>query len=201
MCIYRPHSDSTGNFSRVLAGILCSDKLRNNGCIVLGDLKVNILDSFSEVHSLLNLLQFRFFVSVIYKPSSFPTNENIIPILLDKVWTNQQSVLDSGIHEIDFSEHCPVYCRIPTIATYCHSECVRCEINFRDTTESNMHVFKTKLSSLDCSSVRNESVDLYIHRFRILPPQLNYHENCQLYMECFITRLSELLVWMFPVKV
>ena len=42
----------------------------------------------------------------------FLINENLLPTLLDHVWTNKLSVLDSGIVEVDFIDHCPVYCWI-----------------------------------------------------------------------------------------
>ena len=66
-------------------------------CIVLGDLNTKISDSSSEVHSFLNLMQFHYFLSIINKPTSFPTNENRVPTLLDHVRTNKLYVMDSGI--------------------------------------------------------------------------------------------------------
>ena len=85
--IYRPHFDSICNFLCVLADILSSDKLRNKICTVLGDLNINILESSSEVHSFLNLMQSHYFVSMKNKPTRFPTNEIIVTISLDHVWT------------------------------------------------------------------------------------------------------------------
>ena len=141
LCTYKPHSDSIGNFSCVLADILSSDKLCNKNCIVLGDLNVNILDSSSEVHNFLNLMQSHYFVSMINKPTRFPTIENVVSTLLDHVWTNKLSVLDSGLVEVDFIKHCPAYCWIPIAVTNCEPDCRRVRTHSRDRSESNMLIF------------------------------------------------------------
>ena len=110
--LYRPPSDSNGNFSCEKADLLSSDKLRTMNCIVLGHLNINFSESSSEVHSFSNLTQSHYFVSMMDKSTRSPTFENRIPTLLDHICTNKLSVLDSWIL-VDFTDHCPVYCRIP----------------------------------------------------------------------------------------
>ena len=94
-------------------------------------------------------MQSHCFVSMINTPTRFPINENIVTTLLNQVWTNKLSVLDSWILEVDFTNHCPVYCRIPSKPTNCGSDCGRVRIHFRDRSESNMRIFETKIPGVD----------------------------------------------------
>ena len=99
---------------------------------------------------------------MINKPTRFPTNENVVHTLLNHVWTNKLSVLDSGTLEVDFTDHCPVYCRSHNC---CDSDCGRVRTHFRDTSESQVRIFGTTLSGLDWSPVRNENIDEYMDLF------------------------------------
>ena len=142
LAIYRLHSDPMDNFSCLLADILSSDKLRKKNCIVLADLKLNILDSFSEAYSFLNLIQSHYFVSITNKPTRFSTNENMVPTLLDHVCTNKISVLDGCIIEVNFTHHRSVCFRIPITATNCDSDCGRVRLHFIGRSSSNIRIFK-----------------------------------------------------------
>ena len=86
---------------------------------------------------------------MINKPTRFPTNENVVHTLLNHVWTNKLSVLDSGTLEVDFTDHCPVHCRISITSTNYDSDCGKVRIHFRDRSESNMRILETKICHLE----------------------------------------------------
>ena len=194
--IYRPHSDSITGFASAINEILGSDIIRNKHCIVLGDINVNLLLNTAEVLNFVNLMQSYYFVSMINMPTVFHTNERLEPSLLDHIWTNKPFVLDSGIIATDFTDHCPVFLRIPINETSRQSDSDRVRITFRDKSESNKQIFKMKLTSMNWAAVQDEDVNFYMDKFL---SALN-----KLYCDCFplksklVGRKQFLNPWMTP---
>ena len=88
MAIYRPHSDSTVNFSNRLIELLNHRSLRNKSVVIVGDLNIDLL--LERHHEFICSLQCMHFVSIISEPTRFPSLGGSLsattPSLLDHIW-------------------------------------------------------------------------------------------------------------------
>ena len=99
--------------------MLHSDVLKSKQVLVLGDINIDLLKSDSPgVAEFANTMQSVSFIPVITKPTRFPAgNSAIAPSLLDHIWVNRFNAFTSGIIVVDSTDHCPVFIKIPIVAS------------------------------------------------------------------------------------
>ena len=151
LCIYRPHSDTIDNFVVELVDILNELSLRNKDIVILGDFNVNLFDSDSMLVNLfVSEMQSHGFYNVISKPTRIPPNEsNVLPSLLDHIWTNILRYNSSGIIASDTSDHLPTFIHLPVIKDLPD----KIKVTFRNHSHDNIALFRSKLQLVDWSDV------------------------------------------------
>ena len=91
MAIYRPHSDSTVNFSSRLIELLNHHSLRNKSVVIVGDLNIDLL--LERNHEFICSLKSLHFVSIISEPTRFPSLGGSLsattPSLLDHAYMDK----------------------------------------------------------------------------------------------------------------
>ena len=164
--------------------------------MLIGDLNINTLRDSSDILDFKYLMFPHHYVPLILKPTFFSENSAFEPSCLDHIWINKVSQCVSGILEYDFTDHCPVFLRVPrhSAKESDSNECVK--VSFRDKSEGNMARFRSKLSTVDWSEFESEDVDIYLEDFIL---KIN-----SLYCECFplqtrfVSKKRVVNAWMTP---
>ena len=160
--IHRPHSDSIENFTGLFSDILNSKLLKNNFCIVMGDLNICLLKPNNPNLNFSNLLFSNHFNPLITKATRFPQIEGEQPSCLDHIWINKFFELDTGIISIDVSDHLPTFLNLK-IGSNNQEEKVK--INFRVVNELQKSKFRELLSNYDWNCIKLPNVNLYAEKF------------------------------------
>ena len=162
--IYRQHADTITNFNETIVTTLSHNRLRNADCVVIGDLNINLLKDSSKFLGFKSAMFTFHYLPLVFKPTFFSSNAAYEPSCLDHIWTNKASHFDCGIVEYDFTDHSPVFVRLPVhhLAESGSSERVSF---FRDRSEGNMSEFREKLCVVDWSETRREDVRDYLEGF------------------------------------
>ena len=114
--IYRPHSGSIEEFSIQLDRMLQSNILRGKTVIVVGDLNVDLLKvNNNQTSNFVDSMRSLNYLPVISRATRFPVGEAAgCPALLDHIWFNSIRGFDSGIINVDLTDHCPVFINVRT---------------------------------------------------------------------------------------
>ena len=146
--IYRPHSGSVEDFSSSLEEILNSPDIpRNSNIIITGDINIDLLNEnlagFDVFSSLMSTMHF---LPLIDKPTRFSNGiPNSTGTALDHIWTNSSVESWSGILDIDFTDHCPIFAHLKLSVG--EEPCPKRKIIFRPFSPVNLDNLKLKLES------------------------------------------------------
>ena len=125
---------------------------------------------------LVNSLYSHHFISVINKPTRFPTITSHTPSLLDHIWTNNLNYSDSGIVLSNITDHCPSFINFKFDSSNNVSSS-RTKISFRVSNETCKTLFDRALQNYNWNSLMNDDINVYVENFI---KALN-----DLYNECF----------------
>ena len=162
--IYRPHSDSVPNFIEALTLILNNPIIKDKNCILLGDLNINILNETQTNNDFVNLLHSLSFLPCITKPTRFPNIDGHRPSLLDHIWINKLCMFKSGILLHDFTDHLPVFLKLPILSNKPNRE-EKIKISFRLDNDESRSRFNEKIQNFNWDSLLSESVDDSLENF------------------------------------
>ena len=109
--IYRPPKGDANLFINKLSDTLSQNNFTSDETIITGDFNICLL---KENHSLvtdhfMNMMRTYFFHPLITRPTRFKNNSATI---IDHIWVNSVTKVDSCIFYCDITDHCPVFCRI-----------------------------------------------------------------------------------------
>ena len=156
--VYRPHSDTIDNFNSAFSDILKNRLLKNRFCILMGDLNICLLKPSRSNQNFSNLLFSNHFIPLITKATRFPQIEGETPSCLDHIWINKFFDLDTGIIDIDISDHLPTFLNLKLDSP---NEDEKVKIEFRLINETNKAKFKNLLSNFNWNSIKSQNPNLY----------------------------------------
>ena len=150
LAIYRPHSDTINNFTEILTEILQNPLITNAYMVILaGDMNINLNDLDSvHVNNYTSCLSSSFFIPAITKCTRFPSNDiNASPSNLDHIWFNKLFNFESGMINIDISDHLPTFLHL----FLNHDEVIhtKTKIEFRPITQRSLDKFVHELACVD----------------------------------------------------
>ena len=155
VAVYRPPQGSKSDFIEELDLIL--NNLNSNALTVsiLGDFNLNYGDcDDSSVLEFCSNLYSRSFISLINKPTRFPTgNLNSTPTTLDMIWTNSLNVSFCGVLDFDVTDHLPTFSilKLPNI----EGKSDKIKIQSRPYTEENLQKFCSDLAEINWNEELN----------------------------------------------
>ena len=140
--LYRPPKGDTTLFINKLYDIISQNDFTSDETIITGDFNICLLN---ENHSLItanfmNMMRAFFFRPLITRPTRFKENSATV---IDHIWVNSATTLDSCIFYCDITDHCPVFCRIG-IPIENRKKLVK--VRFRDMSITNKQRFNEMLS-------------------------------------------------------
>ena len=160
--IYRPHSGTVSNFNNYLSRFFDNPSIRNNLCVVLGDLNINILTDSPDTNSFIYNMQSHHFYPFVTKPTRFSPVNGISSTLLDHVWCNNLNLENScSIIMNDFTDHCPVLFQL-NLGNVSETASEKIKITFRCINEANRGLFEDKLSNFDWRTLKTNDVNSYL---------------------------------------
>ena len=159
VAVYRPHSGTVEKFTDELENIIQNQSLRKHRWCIGGDFNIDILRENNQNSRFFNMFNSYHFFPVINRPTRFSQVENHRDSLLDHIWTNSLTMLNSGIIDFDATDHCPTFIQIPvhTISSIDNNEKVK--IIFRVNNEINRQLFHDTLAGVDWQFLSFYSVD------------------------------------------
>ena len=157
LAIYRPHSGTIDNFNDTLLSILNSPILVNKKVILTGDLNINLISTTENVQNYITNLQSLHYTSLITKPTRFTTTDNSFnPSIIDHIWTNITTTVNSGIIWSDITDHCPCFTFLNTESQISHGTK---KIYFRIINETNIAKLLSKLENTNWDNVLTGNID------------------------------------------
>ena len=163
--VYRPHSGTLENFNDYIVGILDSiNSLSSNTCILTGDFNFDLLRCDLGSNILVNSLHSYHFISIINKPTRFPTISSHSPSLLDQIWTNNLNYSDSGILLTDVSDHLPSFINFIFNSRKKLSGS-KTKISFRIFNEANKDSFFQAMQTYDWNGLISDDINIYVENF------------------------------------
>ena len=168
--LYRPPSSSIPNFFEKIELILNNEVVRKaDSILVCGDININMMDLDARfVLDYVSLMQSYRVFPVINKPTRFPPNlAPGVPTLLDHIWFDSFSYFNSGIIDLDLSDHCPTFLFYNSLIRKTQKT-EKYKIQFRVQTEECISNFHAELSTIDwnfenLTSHPNEKLDIFTH--------------------------------------
>ena len=161
--IYRPYSGTVENFICSLTNILNNRKISNKPSFILGDFNINILDSNHFSENFVNSLHSLHFLPVIDKPTRY-SDRSAAPSLLDQIWYNRFSYHDSGIIDLNVTDHCPTFIRL-LCETKSKNLSESVKVTFRCFDEICHLKFQRNLDNFDWLSILSSDVNQYTENF------------------------------------
>ena len=162
--IYRPHSGTIENFTVSLNNILNNHKVLNKPAFLLGDFNINILNNDNQTEFFINNLYSYHYLPTMTKPTRFSQNSHN-PSLLDQIWINRLTGYTSGVLMSDFTDHLPVFLRMP-LDHQNESVTEKIKISFRCNNDPNsQNAFRTLLQDFNWDSIKCADVNVYTERF------------------------------------
>ena len=155
--IYRPPDGSVEEFIHYLEDLILNPILRNKFIIITGDININLSDSenstVQKYHCFLNSYHL---LPVITVPTRFaPNNPSINPSTLDHIIINKSILFNSGVIEIDFTDHLPSFMQFNFFkndnSKFFH------KIQFRPFSDLNFQKLRNYLLNIEWSTVLNST--------------------------------------------
>lgn len=107
MGIYRPPDDAgIDAYIEKCQDLFSSFGLFNKRVYILGDFNINMLDFDNRRRKFSDLMSSQFLLPLIDLPTRVTENSET---LLDNVWTNDLSIVDSGVFQADITDHFPIF--------------------------------------------------------------------------------------------
>ena len=181
--IYRPHSDTIENFTEVLTNFLHNSIIQNaDSVVVAGDMNINLnnIDSI-HVNNYVSCLNSSLFLPVITKPTRFPSGDNNgNPSNLDHIWYNKLQPFQSGILNLDISDHLPTFLHVYIGNIQCNDSKVK--IQFRPIEQQYIDNFIREVDHIDWGLIFD-------------------HGDISSKTDKFINKLNQIYCKTFPLKI
>ena len=153
MGVYRPPSTPVKIFNENFNQILESSKVTQTDCIIAGDFNICLMNEMSLADSseFQDMMQSNHLLPIITCPTRV-TDKGAS--LIDHVWTNILSETQSGVIEINVTDHYPT---LSIFKYYKNNLNDKIKIEFRDVNDCNVCKFKSILNETDWSYILGES--------------------------------------------
>ena len=126
-CLYRPPDASLNDFNRSVEDILSAISFENKLSYIMGDFNINILNSHSHqpTNEFINLMTSNSLYPLISKPTRITSST---ATLIDNIFTNNLELkMNSGILYTDWSDHLPVFQKLPAIIIWINDRHLKLE--------------------------------------------------------------------------
>ena len=146
--VYRPPRGCKIRFMDEIQEILNQlDTISRTVCFT-GDFNINLGDVDCDVTLELSTRFYsKCFLPIINKPTRFPSSDsNILPTILDHIWTNNLNVYSCGLLDFDCTDHLPVFFVLDSNVDFATD---KIEIKSRPYSENNLNNLNTLLESFD----------------------------------------------------
>ena len=154
--LYRPPNDNPRMFLELLESLMNSEIVRNSEYLILaGDLNINLLGGGGYIEDLISLLQSFSLVSVIDLPTRYLPNNPGNSSLIDQIWISNFSSCNSGVFEIDISDHSPCFAHFSFIGSL--KEKLKQKVQFRPFKAENLDKLRNSLAMLDWDELNHIS--------------------------------------------
>ena len=147
--VYRPPDGSMSDFNSYINREVLSKITPRNSTIILGDFNINLLDPCSGGLEFVNDCKSKSFLPLINKPTRVGANG--CATVIDHIWSNKISGLETGIFECDITDHYAIFCCMMVTNS-------RTPIKkyFRDHSDSCLNLLKARVNDF-VSSYRFEN--------------------------------------------
>ena len=187
--LYRPPKGDSNLFIERLSDIINQNNLNDEDTIITGDFNICLLN---ESHSMItanfmNMMSAFFFRPLITRPTRF--NENTATVI-DHIWINTPTTVESYIFYCDITDHCPVFCRI---ATPFENGNDLIEVKFRDLSAANKQKYSDLLNNTNWTALLSDTTDTNELVVKLTSKTDEYYDLCFPRMAKFIglKRLSK----------
>ena len=164
--IYRPPGDGITPFIEALDLIIKNDVVKNAELVLIaGDTNINLNNPNStHVDNYLACLQSSFFLPVITKFTRFPADPaNHSPTNLDHIFLNKALNFESGVLDIQISDHCPTFINIPYYLAEPNKPKIK--VQFRLCNDRNLELFSAELSTIKWDNLNSGDINSLFHSF------------------------------------
>ena len=176
-CMYRTPGNQIASFTDEIDEILHDMRLFGKNFYMCGDFNVDLLkcNNHRETDKFKDMLLSHGMYPLICKPTRICEYSST---LIDNIFTNNLGDIRSGIFINDISDHLPVFaCTKDDLKNH---RTINKNIIFRDTSETNMNIFKGELSKVNWEVLYNQTdvniaYDMFIDKFTSL-----FNNSCPL---------------------
>ena len=153
--LYRPPKGDSNLFIDRLSDIINQNDLSSKDTIITGDFNICLLneDHSTITANFMNMMSAFFFRPLITRPTRFGDN---IATVIDHIWVNTPTKVESYIFYCDITDHCPVFCRIG-IPVENSNELV--EVKFRNLSIANKQKYNNMLNNTNWNLLLNGITD------------------------------------------
>ena len=148
LAIYRLHTDIINNFTDILSEFLQNTLITNTYMVILaGNMNINLNDLYLvHVNNYTSCLSSSFFIPTITECTRFPSyDSNVSPLNLDHIWFNKLLNFESGMINIDISDHIPTFLHF--YLNHNKVNHTKTKIEFRHITQLSLNKFVHELNS------------------------------------------------------
>ena len=158
-----------------MGNIIANNSLQHTETVIAGDFNICLMEEnhSQQTANFINKMREFFFRPLITRPTRFQNNSATV---IDHIWTNSTSTIESFIFFCDITDHCPVYCRINTPLA---NENNQIRIKFRDMSDTNKLKFKNVLENINWNDILSGITDTNTQVIKFLDT-IEQH-----YIECF----------------
>ena len=172
--VYRPPSSNINDTTEKIGNIIANNSLQHTETVIAGDFNICLLEEnhSQQTTNFINKMREFFFRPLITRPTRFQNNSATV---IDHIWTNSTSTIDSFIFYCDITDHCPVYCRINTplaIGNY------QIRVKFRDMSDANKIKFKNKLVNFNWNELLHGLTDTNAQVIKFLEVIEHHYNEC-----------------------
>ena len=170
--VYRPPSSNINDTTEKIGNIIANNSLQLTETVIAGDFNICLLEEnhSQQTTNFINKMREFFFRPLITRPTRFQNNSATV---IDHIWTNSTSTIDSFIFYCDITDHCPVYCRINTPLAIGNDQI---RVKFRDMSDANKIKFKNKLVNFNWNELLHGLTDTNAQVIKFLEV-IEHHYN------------------------
>ena len=127
----------------------------------MGDLNICLLKPKNPNLNFSNLLFSHHFNPLITKATRFPQIDGEAPSCLDHIWINKFIDLDTGIINIDVSDHLPTFVNLEINSD---QKDEKVKIQFRLVDDLNKQKFRNLVSNFDWDNIKSQNTNLFAEK-------------------------------------
>ena len=172
--VYRPPRGNINDTTNKLRDMITNHQFDRNNTIITGDFNICLLNENhnQQTSNFINMMREFFFRPLITRPTRFHNNSATV---IDHLWTNYASNVDSYIFYCDITDHCPIFCRINISLQNVNNPI---KIQFRDMSSRNKTKFHNMIVETNWTEILRDLPDPNSQVTKLIDIMEKYYNLC-----------------------